>query len=89
MSKDSINFFKKYWQTILIAVSINLVINVVGNIGAYQVVLYKIDQGQKTNESQSQAIFQLQSNQTYLYGKFGYYMPYKLSNTRGGKKDVD
>ena len=47
MTEKSKNFFQNYWQAILIAVTINVIVGILTNVGAYKVVLYKLEENIK------------------------------------------
>ena len=86
MTEKSKNFFQNYWQAILIAVTINVIVGILTNVGAYKVVLYKLEENIKQDETQSQSIFELQLNQITIANKENIDLPNKFTNSRGGKK---
>ena len=85
MTTEAKSFFKRYWQAIAIAVSINVVIGVFTNIGAYKVVMYKMNQDHNKNIIQDQSIFELQINQNTLANKTETLLPYNYTMCRGNE----
>ena len=83
MTTESKTFFQKYWQAILIAVSINVIIGIATNVGAYKVVLFKLDQTMNRTEIQGQSIFELQQNQMYISAKENLDLPNSFTQARG------
>lgn len=77
MTTESKTFFQKYWQAILIAVSINIVIGVATNIGAYKVVLYKIENNIIKDELQEMSINRNKQNLIYIAAKENLDLPYR------------
>ena len=77
MTTESKTFFSKYWQAILIAVSINIIIGVATNIGAYKVVLYKIENNIIKDEMQEISITRLEQNLIFVAAKENINLPYK------------
>jgi len=83
MTTESKTFFQKYWQAILIAITINVAIGIVTNVGAYKVLLYKVDTNQSKNDTQDQSIFELQQNQMFISAKENLQLPNSLTMSRG------
>lgn len=83
MTQESKSFFQKYWQAILIAISINVIINLFTNLGAYKVILYRIDENEQKNKVQDQSVFELQQNFIYIAAKENYDLPHNFTMSRG------
>jgi len=77
MTTESKNFFQKYWQAILIAITMNVIIGIMTNIGAYKVVLYKIENNIIKDEMQEISITRNQQNLIYIAAKENLNLPYK------------
>lgn len=87
MVKETKTFFQKYWQAILIAVSMNIIVGIITNVGAYQVVLYKLEENIKQDEVQGQSIFELQLNQMTIANEENIKLPCKYTNAREGSNN--
>lgn len=77
MTAETKTFFQKYWQAILLAVSINIIVGITTNVGAYKVVLFKIEQNIKNDEEQAKNIKNNQQNIIYIAAKENLSLPYK------------
>lgn len=87
MTKESKQFFKKYWQALVIGITLQIVIGIIISTGSLRLALKQIEDNKNTNKVQDQSVFELQMNQQTMstLTKTNKELPYSYTMSRGIK----